>query len=34
MKFTLKIGYILGTWEHSWGSGAHGAELFIGLKLF
>ncbi len=34
MKFTLKIGYIFGTFEHTWGSGAHGVELFIGFKVF
>jgi len=34
MKFTLKIGYIIGSWERTWGSGAHGIELMIGLRLF
>ena len=33
MKFTLKIGYILGNWEHTWGTGAHGIELMIGITI-
>jgi len=34
MKFTLKIGYIIGNWEHTWGaSHTHGLELMIGLRI-
>ena len=34
MRFTLKIGYIIGNWEHTFGDPtAHGLEIMIGLTI-